>query len=484
MNLSDLAKYNPWWARPASIERDQTIRAFESQRYRWTPRLKRFIELEQDVIYTIRGPRQVGKTTLIKQIIRELLETKRPENVFFMSYENLEREQDLKRSIETYLDWVRARNEERTYLFLDEISSVKTWAKQLLSLANAGLLENTSIIATGSHAMDLVRGTETLPGRRGGRADEILDKIMLPMKFAEYVELVDHELYEPLRAVGVHHRTARRELFERLGKGDLPEELIGLEAYLPELRKHLERYLITGGIPRTINEFAEHETISSNTTTIYIDAITSQLRRFDLSEHTFKQLITRLFTTALNPVSYYTLKEKTDLHHETVQRYLEAAEELYMINHIYKSDSGNRVQSQSKKFYFSDPYILHTMRAWMKGDASIYPQANETLTGPLRNYVLEGVLFNHLARVAFSYEPHARFDPKSHITFRRTKSGREIDFVLNDHLGFESKNTTNITPSDYEGLKNLGHGCLVNPNTLATHKRFSAVPYALILAIA
>ena len=42
-------------------------------RYKWYPALRHYISLDKDVIYTIRGPRQVGKTTLLKIIIKELI---------------------------------------------------------------------------------------------------------------------------------------------------------------------------------------------------------------------------------------------------------------------------------------------------------------------------------------------------------------------------------------------------------------------------
>ena len=130
-SIHDLAEQNPWWENKKNILEDNKITSLKKQKYQWEPRLKKYIKLGRDCIYTIRGPRQVGKTTLVKTIIKELLieENAKPQNIFFWSAEKLNDRTDLSNVIETFLDWRILYKDERKYIFIDEICSIHDWAK-------------------------------------------------------------------------------------------------------------------------------------------------------------------------------------------------------------------------------------------------------------------------------------------------------------------------------------------------------------------
>lgn len=186
-----IPKHNPWWRDPSEISNDEKIKEFEAATIQWNPRIKYSIKFDKDKIYTLRGPRQVGKTTLIKLLIKDLLtEGKDPKSIFYYSCDLVANEKELFEVINEYLDWAMTFRLDRKYIFLDEISSVKNWEKGLKYLVDAGILKNTSVILTGSHSIDIKHSIERLPGRRG-EGDEPLDKILLPMKFAEFAETVN-----------------------------------------------------------------------------------------------------------------------------------------------------------------------------------------------------------------------------------------------------------------------------------------------------
>ncbi len=69
MDFARLAEQNPWWREPGAVERDFHVRAFASSPVRWEPREAGAFSFDADTIYTLRGPRQVGKTTLLKLLI-------------------------------------------------------------------------------------------------------------------------------------------------------------------------------------------------------------------------------------------------------------------------------------------------------------------------------------------------------------------------------------------------------------------------------
>ena len=63
---------NPWWRDRQAIQQDKHIRTFEASKIKWHPPLLK-ISLQEDALHIIKEPRQVGKTTLLKLFIRNLL---------------------------------------------------------------------------------------------------------------------------------------------------------------------------------------------------------------------------------------------------------------------------------------------------------------------------------------------------------------------------------------------------------------------------
>ena len=79
-----LATQNQWWIDPNKIQEDDQIQRAEKSSVRWNPRILYTFNLEQDAVYTLRGPRQVGKTTAIKLTIKKILETGiNPRRIFY-----------------------------------------------------------------------------------------------------------------------------------------------------------------------------------------------------------------------------------------------------------------------------------------------------------------------------------------------------------------------------------------------------------------
>jgi hypothetical protein len=187
--VGQLAAQNPWWAKPESIHDDLNIKTVRDSRVPWIPRLLYQFDWSADLVYSLRGPRQIGKTTLLKQIIQQFISKKNypSDHLFYFDCENLNTRQELVSVCETLVTSVRRRSGKRVYVFLDEISAVPDWQRGIKYLVDTGAVRQTTILVTGSHSMDIKASAERMPGRRG-RSAEVLDKLMLPMKFSEYVE--------------------------------------------------------------------------------------------------------------------------------------------------------------------------------------------------------------------------------------------------------------------------------------------------------
>jgi len=80
----ELTDQNPWWRDKTAIDQDRSIAAWKASNVPWNPRLQHTFQLDTDLVYTFRGPRQVGKTTLTKLMIKDLLERIDPKEGFLL----------------------------------------------------------------------------------------------------------------------------------------------------------------------------------------------------------------------------------------------------------------------------------------------------------------------------------------------------------------------------------------------------------------
>ena len=153
------------------------IKDFESSILKREPRLFYHIRsyLSEESCYgivTIRDPRRVGKSTLVKLLIRNLIEEGvDPKNIFYVS---LDYEGILNVSLFELLQIVADSVEGDKYIFLDEASMYLRWALDLKNAHDAGIIERgrLKIVATGSHSMDLVEAANKLRGRQGCLAEK------------------------------------------------------------------------------------------------------------------------------------------------------------------------------------------------------------------------------------------------------------------------------------------------------------------------
>ncbi|MFC1612889.1 AAA family ATPase [Patescibacteria group bacterium] len=190
INYSLLQKYNPWWEDKNAIKRDEKIIEFSSQAIKYYPNF--FIkEKFTKGVYTLLGPRQVGKSTTFKLFIKNLLLEKKinPLNLLFFQCDAIKDFQELIKVLETYKESLSNKN--RFYIFLDEISFIEEWPRAIKHLIDRGDLKNAIIFLAGSLSLNVKGGAELMPGRRGKKEKQ--DFLLLPLDFKKYVKLLKNE---------------------------------------------------------------------------------------------------------------------------------------------------------------------------------------------------------------------------------------------------------------------------------------------------
>lgn len=191
----------------------------------------------------LRGPRQVGKTTLLNQVIHELLDRGTdPKRIFRVQFDDLPDLRKLSMPIVEMCEWYAdsvlgmsfhkaAQGGGRVFIFLDEVQNLADWAPQLKNLVDLSPLR---ALVTGSSALRIEAGRDSLAGR-------ITSIEMGPLTLREVAEIRGYgqlpaflpenglsplrskSLWTDLRAHGEKHNQLRRRAFEALSaRGSYP----------------------------------------------------------------------------------------------------------------------------------------------------------------------------------------------------------------------------------------------------------------------
>lgn len=366
MSYADLLEYNLWWKDEDAINDDPQIQKWDESILKWNPRLRQTFQPD-DLVYSLRGPRQVGKTTLIKLEIRDLLRNKIPKwNIMYYSFEIENSARDVINILNEYLERTKnlRKKSSRCFIFLDEISNVNNWQHGIKKLVDMGKLKNCTIIATGSHSIDLKHATERLPGRRGRAIKEPLDKIMPPMKFSEYVYSIDENLRKIIDANYWRSSVNRMKLVNQLLKGKIDKQIDEFWSYQKELNSQLSNYMITGGIPLAVDEFLKTGRIQEGTYDIYLQAMTGDLKRAKKDDSYMDQIMPNIIKNIGNPVSWQSLKDNTDIgSHHTIEDYVKTLTDMFTLSFFYRYNATEKRPKfdSLKKIYFQDMFFLHAI---------------------------------------------------------------------------------------------------------------------------
>lgn len=158
---------NPWWqGKPG-----KPLPKFT----RWLfPAVQRALLQGLAPAVSLRGPRRVGKTVLVQQMIAELLATGvQPQRILFVSFDELQSFKGLKDPILALARWYEsaivgctfneaAHDRKPAYLFLDEVQNLRDWAPQLKSLVDHHAVR---VLITGSSSLRIEAGRDSLAGR-------------------------------------------------------------------------------------------------------------------------------------------------------------------------------------------------------------------------------------------------------------------------------------------------------------------------------
>lgn len=218
---------NPWW------RGERMFGIPETRRWAFTNVLNGLLNGATPVT-VLRGPRQIGKTTLLNQVINNLLDAGvDPECIFRVQFDELPELMRLSQPILDLTQWYsetilkRSFNKaawegKKIYIFLDEVQNLTEWAPQLKHLVD---LQPVRVAVTGSSTLRIEAGRDSLAGRITTleMGPLLLREIAALRKMGDIpphlpanglAPLKDKAFWVALRAHGEEHRILRDQAFK------------------------------------------------------------------------------------------------------------------------------------------------------------------------------------------------------------------------------------------------------------------------------
>ncbi len=282
---------------------------------------------DERAVVTLSGGRQIGKTTLLKQWMEDLLQQGiDPQAICFFSGELIGDHQNLYTLMTQQLAEMPKTG--LCYFILDEVTDIADWDKTIKYLADTGELDNTVLVLSGSDLVLMQEARKRFPGRRG-RATKV-DFHYYPLSF---------------------------------------RECVGLKKTAPSaLNQAFHDYLIHGGFLTAINEFAQYHTISEATLAVYSDWIRGDMLKRGKKELFVKEIMAAILKHYLKQVSWDNLVKELSIDHvQTVANYMELLESMdaVFVQSAIMEDQLRAAPKKRKKLMFCDPFIYHAIRAWL-----------------------------------------------------------------------------------------------------------------------
>jgi len=433
-DLELLKEQNPWWIAKEKIADDVNLEKLSKVKYKWNPEIIDSFNLKKDIIYTLRGSRQVGKTTALKLLVKRLLAANKKENIFYFTSNNIDNYKELINVLKIYLDWQDVDNN-RKYILVDEITFVKNWTRAIKHMADIGRLRNCTMILTGSNAHDLKYEIERLPGRRGD--DPELDKIFYPLSFKEYVEFENPDII--------------------LKFSDIDSAQKNYNFYKKDLKKYLDNFLLTGGFIQAVNNFAAEGKVDVSIYQQYLSWILGDLVKLGRKEVFSRQIFEQVIKCMTSNIGFDTIAKKTTIDsHVTVGDYLDAMESGFIIKILYQIDVSKKIAAarKTKKIYFQDIFLFWVFLGYVFGLSDYFSGSKNRLNDPvLKAKLIENLLMSSLFRLENSV------NWSNVVFFFRTTNQAEVDFVIKGHKGqllpIEIKYRNNIIARDFNNLNKL-----------------------------
>lgn len=438
-----LVPYNPWW-------REEPDKAFE--------RLPQFHRPMYDDIYrglketpqiiSITGPRRVGKSTVIKQIVKNLIqEGVRPDHIIYYSMDDpalFRSDVDHDKFFSALMD--DARNiagkkgkPSQIYVLLDEIQRFERWELFLKKYYDLHYPVRFAISGSASSPI-FKKSRESLLGR-------IRDFHLLPFSFREFLLFNYRDQADFIHQVNEIYRTGEAVMGMFAKHPEYADrQRVTIDAVPAEARQGIDealaRFLIEGGFPE-VWSLPGWETKQSYLFDNQVEKVISEdlvlaveLRKPEL----LKRFYISLLESPGRELNFQRLSQDLGINRAGIEKYFPLLEMTDLVRHVEKfSKSSVKMRRGNIKCYLVDLALRNAIL-----------RIQESLLKDVRMLGLyaENLVFNALKKwegtVAISY-------------FREKES--EVDFIVHmgagNYLPIEVKYKENVPEGELRPIRNF-----------------------------
>lgn len=423
--LAQLKSWNPWWQYGASgIERYKD------------PLYKREIygavrERVQrgEFIVSIIGMRQVGKSTIMRQMIRELLEIGvAPKNIFYVSFDDPylrvlhDQKHIFEQVVRAYTENILKEDVATTradlYFFFDEIHQLPSWEKILKSYFDRRF--SVRYIVSGSSSLQLQnKNRESLLGR-------ISEHTLWPFSFREYVEY--YAMEDKNKGLSDMIKRLRDPYNEFLTKREIAPIMPALMDIYGQCQEHketiincLKSFILEGGFPRVWQQ----PDLASKQRTLWEHHVAKVLFE-DLPQvakirkvKDLEFLYVRLTDFNAREAVLSELQKDLKVHWETLDRYLTYLLKTFLMYRVDRTKSKRaerKRRSGRVKFYVTDVALRNALR---RRTEEVYDNPDEMA------YIAENLACSLIKRWITGPQKDEQ------IVFYKDAFG-EVDFIVKD----------------------------------------------------
>ena len=334
--------------------------------------------LKAKEIIAIVGPRQCGKTTLLKHIASEL------DSVTFISFDDMKVLQMFDQDIESFIEIYVKNNK---YLFIDEFQYAKEGGKKLKYIYDSNEIK---MFISGSSAIDLtIHAVKYLVGR-------VFIYNLYQFDFEEFLQAKKPELLPILKK--------QKKTFESGKISDISNVLH------KEFVNLYEEYAIYGGYPRVVLENNNVEKINilkSIFSTYFLREVRDILGLID--DYKMSKLVKGLALQVGNLIDYHNLEITSEFKFRPLKGYINFLEKTFICSFIKPYFMNKAVEIiKNPKVFFFDTGMRNIIIDDFRG----------LVERPDGGALLENTVFQELVKSG------------RNIKYWRTKQKQEVDFIV------------------------------------------------------
>ncbi len=357
--------------------------------------------LEEREFTIVTGARQIGKTTILKQLQQDLEQEEQP--VVFLNLERKNLLAELNENPENVFNYISADETKRMIVLIDEIQYLED-PTNFIKLLYDEYASKIKIVATGSSAFYIDKNfKDSLAGR----------KKIFELKTLDFEEFLTFKGENKLVA----------ELL-KLRDGKIKNSIVE-----PQLWIKLEEYLTYGGYPAVVLE----KTLDNKIERLY-ELRDSFLKRDILesgvnNEEKFYKLCVLLAGQIGNLLNTNELAKTLQMSNVTIENYLYVLQKCFHIALIKPFYNNLRKElTKMPKVFFND---LGLRNAMLESFGRLELRTD-------KGAILENLVFRRLSEKYTSNK----------LKFWRTTEGNEVDFIVEDT--FENKKALEVKFSESE----------------------------------